>query len=133
MTYSASVLLSVIVVMVLDMWVFRTRLLAKTNFWLAYLIMVFFQLLTNAVLTGQEVVQYRGAVILGSGNDELEVIAFIGSGRFAYAPVEDLVFGFSFILLTLSAWVWLGTRGARRSNAVATKSFDPASSPTEPA
>ncbi len=112
MTYTGLAVISLVVVVVLDVWVLRTRLLGKSNFWLAYLIMLFFQLLTNAVLTGQEVVQYRGAVIIGSGNDELDVIPFIGAGRIAYAPMEDLVFGFSFILLTLSAWIWLGRRRA---------------------
>jgi hypothetical protein len=32
--------------------------------------------------------------------------------RLVYAPVEDLVFGFAMVLLTLDLWVWWG----RRSN-----------------
>jgi hypothetical protein len=35
--------------------------------------------------------------------------------RIAYAPVEDLLFGFAMVLLTLSVWVWLGRRGIQRT------------------
>ena len=40
--------------------------------------------------------------------------AIIGS-RIAYAPVEDLAFGFALVLVTLSVWVWLGRRGLDRT------------------
>ena len=32
-------------------------------------------------------------------------------------PVEDLVFGFALVLLSLSIWVWLGRRGVQREPA----------------
>jgi hypothetical protein len=34
-----------------------------------------------------------------------------------YAPVEDLVFGFALVLLTLDLWVWWGRRGVQRTPA----------------
>jgi lycopene cyclase domain-containing protein len=34
--------------------------------------------------------------------------------RIAYAPVEDLAFGFALVLTSLSVWVWLGRREAER-------------------
>ena len=37
-----------------------------TVFWMAYPIIVFFQLLTNGVLTGFRIVRYSGEAILGS-------------------------------------------------------------------
>jgi hypothetical protein len=33
----------------------------------------------------------------------------------AFAPVEDLLFGFSLILLSLSLWVLFGRRGIART------------------
>jgi lycopene cyclase domain-containing protein len=48
------------------------------------------------VLTGLPVVRYDADVIIG--------------WRYASAPVEDLLFGFAMVLLSLSTWVWLGRR-----------------------
>ncbi|MEO6502240.1 MAG: lycopene cyclase domain-containing protein [Jatrophihabitantaceae bacterium] len=81
-----------------DLAVLRTRLLCRKAFWVAYAIMVGFQLLVNGVLTGFGIVEYDPDTILGL--------------RLAYAPVEDLGFGFALILLTLSCWVALGRRAA---------------------
>jgi len=81
-----------------DLVLLRTRLLRRRAFWVSYAILFGFQLLVNGVLTGLRVVQYDPATILGL--------------RLAYAPVEDLGFGFALILLTLSCWVALGRRAA---------------------
>lgn len=110
MTYLVLVVLAIVVTLSLDRWVFRTRLVGQVNFWLAYAIIAFFQLLTNGVLTGREVVQYDPNVVISSENSG-GPIPFVGDGRIAYAPVEDLGFGFAFVLLVLSVWVWLGRRG----------------------
>ncbi|NUR73802.1 MAG: lycopene cyclase domain-containing protein [Hamadaea sp.] len=96
MTYTASVILGVLAAVVIDLWVLRTRLLAGLVFWATYPIVLLFQLLSNGVLTGRGVVRYADWTILGL--------------RIAYAPIEDLLFGFALVLLTLSIWVWLGRR-----------------------
>jgi len=49
----------------------------------------------------------------GTG-DMLERAAIIG-WRLVHAPVEDLLFGFAMVLLTLAVWVWLGRRGVQRT------------------
>jgi hypothetical protein len=49
--------------------------------------------LTNGVLTGLRIVSYSPASILGL--------------RVAYAPVEDLAFGFALITITLCCWARL--------------------------
>jgi lycopene cyclase domain-containing protein len=95
-TYTVSVLLAVLAAVVVDLWVLRTRLLTGIVFWATYPIVLLFQLLSNGVLTGRGVVRYAGWTILGL--------------RIAYAPVEDLLFGFALVLFTLSLWVWLGRR-----------------------
>jgi len=114
MSYTLIAALAVLTVVVVDLLVLRTRLLLRADFWIAYAIMFFFQLLTNGVLTGREVVRYADESFLGIGNDVAEPV-FIGSGRLFFAPVEDLLFGFAMILLILAVWMWLGRRGVQRT------------------
>jgi len=99
-TYTASAVVGLAGAAVLDVAVLRTRLLTRKVFWTAYAIVLFFQLVVNGILTGRHIVDYNPHAILGI--------------RIAYAPVEDLLFGFAMVLLTLSTWVWLGRRGVQR-------------------
>jgi lycopene cyclase domain-containing protein len=99
MSYTALALLGVLLGGLLDLAVLRTGLLRRKAFWTAYAIMVFFQLLVNGVLTGLRVVRYDPDRIIG--------------WRIAFAPVEDLLFGFALVLMTQSLWVWWGRRAAR--------------------
>lgn len=98
MTYTWLVVVGLLGAAACDLALLRTRLLTRKAFWVSYAIMVGFQLLVNGVLTGLRIVQYDRDTILGP--------------RLAYAPVEDLGFGFALILLTLSCWVALGRRAA---------------------
>ncbi len=59
-TYTQLALLGVALTVLLDLMVLRTRLLLRRAFWVAYAIIVFFQLLTNGILTGFEIVRYSG-------------------------------------------------------------------------
>ena len=86
----------------------RTRLLTRKAFWTAYAIVVFFQLLTNGVLTGFNIVRYDGDVIIGSDTPVL-----IGDGRLIFAPIEDLMFGFSLVVQSMAWWVFWGRRGVQ--------------------
>jgi lycopene cyclase domain-containing protein len=97
-TYTVAACLGVVGAAVLDLFMLSTRLLCRKAFWTAYAIVLFFQLLVNGLLTGLRIVRYDPSTILG--------------WRIAYAPVEDLLFGFAMILLTLSLWVRLGRRAA---------------------
>jgi lycopene cyclase domain-containing protein len=98
MTYTALAITGVILAVTVDQWVLRTRLLRSGEFWATYAILLFFQLISNGVLTGLGVVRYRPAAILGL--------------RLAFAPVEDLAFGFALITFTLCCWAWLTNRAA---------------------
>lgn len=100
MSYTQLALLAVAVAVGLDELVLRTHLLRRKAFWTAYAIVLGFQLLVNGVLTGVPVVRYNPDTILGS--------------RIVYAPVEDLLFGFSMVLVTLAIWVWSGRRTVAR-------------------
>lgn len=114
MTYTQLAVLSVLLVIAWDLWIIGTRLLTRRVFWMAYPIVVFFQLITNGLLTGFRMVRYSGADIIGSSTPEDGPPAFLGDGRIAYAPVEDLMFGFALIVLTLTLWVLWGRRGIQR-------------------
>jgi lycopene cyclase domain-containing protein len=101
MSYTALALLGVVLAVVLDLVLLRTRLLTRKIFWVSYAIIVFFQLVTNGIFTGRDIVMYDPDTILGL--------------RIVYAPVEDLLFGFSLVVQTLAWWVWWGRRGVQQS------------------
>ena len=103
MTYTAAALLGVAGALAVDLVVLRTRLVTRLVFWAAYPIVLAFQLLSNGILTGRQIVRYDPAAILGL--------------RVVYAPVEDLFFGFAMVLCTLSIWIFLGRRGVQRGPA----------------
>ena len=119
MTYTQLATLAVVASALLDVVVLRTRLLGRRTFWVSYLIILAFQLVTNGVLTGERIVRYDGSAIIGSSTvtgPGAGAPAFIGDGRFAFAPVEDLLFGFALVLQTLSWWVFWGRRGVEAAN-----------------
>jgi lycopene cyclase domain-containing protein len=102
MTYTWLAVGAVLAAALLDVVVLRTNLLRRKAFWTAYAIMAFFQLVTNGLLTGLPIVRYDAAAIIG--------------WRIVYAPVEDLLFGFALILITLSLWVRLGVRARQHAD-----------------
>lgn len=114
MSYTTIAVAAVVLAIIADIWLLRTRLITRVDFWLAYAIMFVFQLLTNGVLTGREVVRYADDAIVGVGNDKASP-EFIGGGRLFFAPIEDLMFGFALILWVLGIWVWLGRKGLQRT------------------
>jgi lycopene cyclase domain-containing protein len=109
-TYTALSVVGVLAAVALDVLVLRTRLVLGRAFWLTYAIVLVGQLVTNGVLTGQRIVRYDPSAILGGAS----VVAF-GDWRVAWAPVEDLLFGFSLVLQTLAWWVFWGRRLPRPS------------------
>ena len=105
MTYTTLAVVGVLAALAVDRWAARTRLTSTRDWWAAYAIIVFFQLLTNGWLTGRRIVQYDPAAILGDDR-----ISLLGNWRILYAPVEDLLFGFGLVLTSCVAWTWLGRR-----------------------
>ena len=100
MSYTAAACLGVLAAVALDLVVLRTRLLLRRVFWTSEAIIVFFQLIANGVLTGRGIVRYSAAEVTG--------------WRIAYAPVEDLLFGFALSLSTLALWVAAGRRSVEQ-------------------
>jgi len=96
--YSDIALDAVVVAILVDLFVLRTAMLTRGIYWLTYGLIFPFQLLTNWWLTSRNIVQYSPSEIIGR--------------RLAGAPIEDLLFGFSMILLTLSLWDFFTRRAA---------------------
>lgn len=94
--YTVGSIVAVVIAVVMDLLVVRTRLLTTKLFWVSYAIVLFFQLIVNGILTGFGIVNYDPAVITGL--------------RVVFAPVEDLGFGFALITLTLVLWVTVQRR-----------------------
>lgn len=114
MTYTQIGIVVVIAAIVADVLILRTRLVTRRGFWVAYAIVLFFQLLTNGVLTWLQVFRYSDAMIVGYQPEDGPP-PFIGSGRIAFQPFEDLLMGFSLCLLAMALWVYWGRRGVQRT------------------
>lgn len=115
MTYTVIGVLAVVTAVLLDLFVFKTRMVTRPIFWLSYAIIIFFQLITNGLFTGTQIVKYDGSAIIGGTSPADTAPTFLGDGRIAFAPVEDLLFGFSLVLLSVSLWVFWGRRGIDRT------------------
>lgn len=87
---------------IFDLYIIKSRLLTRAVFWTSYLIILFFQLITNWWLTSREIVMYDPDAIIGI--------------RIASAPVEDLFFGFALVLSVMSLWIYWGKKGIQKSN-----------------
>lgn len=101
MTYSDIAIYAVLFAVVTDLYFLRVQMITRGIFWLSYGLIFPFQLLTNWWLTSSEIVMYAPTQIIGT--------------RLAGAPIEDLLFGFSMILLTLSFWEFYRARDKRLS------------------
>jgi lycopene cyclase domain-containing protein len=95
-TYTVAAALGAVGALLVDLVLLRTRLVAGVTFWATYPIVFVAQLIVNGILTGRGIVRYDPHTIIG--------------WRLAYAPVEDLAFGFALVLSSLSVWVRLGRR-----------------------
>lgn len=112
MIYTLGSVLALAIGLAIDRWGTRERLILRLDFWVAYAIIFFFQLLMNGFLTGIPVVTYNPHVIIGL--------------RIVYAPVEDLGFGFGLVLLVLTVWTRLGRGELPRSAAPSQRATPPA-------
>lgn len=100
MTYTALAFIGVIAAIFIERAI-GAKLFRSPNFYLAYFIVMFFQLVTNGYLTGQGIVTYNEEMIMGA--------------RVANAPIEDLLFGFALVILSMSVWSKLGQWEAARA------------------
>jgi lycopene cyclase domain-containing protein len=99
--YSDIALDAVLIAVIADLFILRTQMVTRGLFWLSYGLILPFQLLTNWWLTSKSIVMYTPAAIIGR--------------RLAGAPIEDLLFGFSMILLTLAFWGYFSSKFSERN------------------
>jgi len=102
MIYADIALNAVFLAVVLDLFILKSQMMSRGIFWLTYFLILPFQLLTNWWLTANEIVMYADSEIIGK--------------RLAGAPIEDLLFGFSMILLTLSTWECFKRRSLKETS-----------------
>lgn len=101
--YTVLSVVSVVGVVLLELFWLRTGLFRQTRFWLAMAIVYFFHVLVDGWLTklSAPIVIYDEGQITGV--------------RIPWdIPVEDYLFGFSMIVLTLLTWLRLGRREEAR-------------------
>jgi len=98
-SYTVLAVAGVGLAVLLDVFLLRTRLLARRVFWVSYAILFGFQVIVDGVLTCRGIVRYNPDRIVG--------------WQLACAPLEDYLFGFAMILQTLAWWVWWGRREAK--------------------
>jgi lycopene cyclase domain-containing protein len=79
--------------------VLGTRILARKTFWMFLAAMFGFKLLANGYLTWRPIVLYADEFFLGI--------------RLFTIPVEDFVYGFSLIALSVIFWEYFKSRAAR--------------------
>ena len=96
MIYSDIALDSVLVAVLLDLFILKSQMITRGIFWITYALILPFQLLTNWWLTSKNIVMYSSDQIIGR--------------RLAGAPIEDLLFGFSMIVLSLALWEFFSKR-----------------------
>ncbi|NBO16202.1 MAG: lycopene cyclase domain-containing protein [Actinobacteria bacterium] len=101
MVYTEIAMIAVVFAVIVDLLIIKTRLTRKKVFWTSYSIILPFQLITNWWLTSRNIVMYSPEAIIGV--------------RIASAPVEDLMFGFSLVLLVMALWVFWGKQGFQKS------------------
>ncbi len=101
MIYTDIALLTVVISVLIDLFVFKNSMLTRVAFWTSYAIILPFQFLTNWWLTSRNIVMYNPDAIVGT--------------RIFSAPVEDLLFGFALILTVMGLWEFWGRRGFQRN------------------
>ena len=73
-----------------ELTVLKSGLISLPRFWISIGIVTFFQLISNGFLAGQKIVVYNPDLYAGA--------------RIAYAPLEDLFFGFALVSLIMFVW-----------------------------
>ena len=101
MVYTDIAIISIIFAAIVDLFIIKNKLLTKKVFWTSYAIILPFQLITNWWLTSRGILTYSPDAITGI--------------RIAAAPAEDLLFGFTMIVMTISLWMYWGRKGVQRS------------------
>lgn len=104
--YTALAVLSAVAIVLAERFWFRTGIFRKAQYWIAMAIVFAFQVLVDGWLTklSAPIVSYDEGQVTG-----VRVPWDI--------PVEDYLFGFAMVTLTLMVWLRLGDRDDARTTA----------------
>lgn len=116
MEYTWTALGGVVAVVLLEVLWLKTGIFATATYWIAYGIVVFFQILVDGWLT-----KLSAPIVVYSPDK------FTGWRAPFDVPVEDYLFGFALVTLTIMLWVRAGPGGRARGRA------QPAGAATTPA
>jgi len=94
--YTILALFSVLMTVVVDKAT-RVNILKKGEFYIFIFIIFFFKLLVNGYLTASQIVMYNRRFFMGI--------------RLTTIPLEDFLFGFSMVALTIIFWEYFLGRG----------------------
>lgn len=100
--YTALTLIGIVLVVAYELLIAKTGIFRTASYWIAMLIIGFFQVLVDGWLTKQSstIVNYNEAT-------------FSGIRVFFHTPIEDFGFGFAMVTLTMVIWDQLGARSDR--------------------
>jgi len=87
--YTILAVISVFVTLFLDTFI-GTRVLRRKEFYVFFLVILLFKFVVNGYLTGTNIVMYNSRFFLGI--------------RLTTIPLEDFLFGFSMVTLTIIFW-----------------------------
>ena len=104
MEYTVASIAAVIVVVAVELLWLRTGIFATATYWIAYGIIVFFQILVDGWLT-----KLSSPIVLYNRDE------FSGWRVFFDSPVEDFLFGFALVTLPIMLWERAGRRRAARA------------------
>lgn len=97
MEYTWAAIVSVVLVVALELAWLRTGIFSTATYWIAYGIVVFFQILVDGWLT-----KLSAPIVLYSPDH------FTGWRAPFDIPVEDYLFGFSMVTLAIIVWLRMG-------------------------
>ena len=118
MEYTWASVVGVIVVVLVELLWLKTGIFMKATYWIAYGIIVFFQVIVDGWLTklSAPIVQYNPDRLTG--------------WRAPWdVPVEDYLFGFALVTLPIILWE---RAGRRRADAAGARSEPAGTAPTRP-
>ena len=106
MEYTWAAIVGVVAVVLLELLWLRTGIFRTATFWIAYGIIVFFQVLVDGWLT-----KLSAPIVLYNPDE------FTGWRAPFDIPVEDYLFGFALVTLTILLWVQVGLAVEPRTSA----------------
>lgn len=102
MEYTWAAIVSVVLVVAVELAWLRTGIFATATYWIAYGIVVFFQILVDGWLT-----KLSAPIVIYSPDH------FTGWRAPFDIPVEDYLFGFSMVTLAIIVWLSVGRSEGR--------------------